>query len=176
MRQQLQNYDAMLLPSSTTRHISPTWRRSIFISILNWRNVLWDITAHERWSHDKFWFHHHNAFASHVSLPMLLLMYPSRCKFSSTASSSCICVKNDCHRVKTQLQLNKNIIILLLMQNYIAKELRNPDPNTHERYRLQSDRVAAWKIITQLSLSHCALLPARKILDIYYNRLVIFIF
>jgi len=34
-------------------------------------------------------------------------MYPSRCKFSSTASSSCICVKNDCHRVKTQLQLNK---------------------------------------------------------------------
>jgi len=37
----------------------------------------------------------------------MLLMYPSRCKFSSTASSSCICVKNDCHRVKTQLQLNK---------------------------------------------------------------------
>ena len=28
--------------------------------------------------------------------------------FSSTASSSCICVKNDCHRVKTQLQLNNN--------------------------------------------------------------------
>ena len=37
----------------------------------------------------------------------MLLMYPSRCKFSSTASSSCICVKNDCHRVKTQSQLNK---------------------------------------------------------------------
>jgi len=37
----------------------------------------------------------------------MLLMYPSRCKFSSTASSSCICVKNDCHRMKTQLQLNK---------------------------------------------------------------------
>ena len=37
----------------------------------------------------------------------MLLMNPSRCKFSSTASSSCICVKNDCHRVKTQLQLNK---------------------------------------------------------------------
>ena len=37
----------------------------------------------------------------------MLLMYPSRCKLSSTASSSCICVKNDCHRVKTQLQLNK---------------------------------------------------------------------
>ena len=37
----------------------------------------------------------------------MLLMYPSRCKFSSTASSSCICVKKDCHRVKTQLQLNK---------------------------------------------------------------------
>ena len=37
----------------------------------------------------------------------MLLMYPSRCKFSSTASSSCICVKSNCHRVKTQLQLNK---------------------------------------------------------------------
>ena len=37
----------------------------------------------------------------------MLLMYPSRYKFSSTASSFCICVKNDCHRVKTQLQLNK---------------------------------------------------------------------
>ena len=37
----------------------------------------------------------------------MLLMYPSRCKFSTTASCSCICVKNDCHRVKTQLQLNK---------------------------------------------------------------------
>ena len=49
--------------------------------------------------------------AQHVSdvstCHYILLMYPSRCKFSSTASSSCICVKNDCHRVKTQLQLNK---------------------------------------------------------------------
>ena len=43
----------------------------------------------------------------------MLLMYPSRCKYSSTASSSCICVKNDCHRVKTQLQLNKILLLLL---------------------------------------------------------------
>jgi len=43
-----------------------------------------------------------------VTADYMLLMYPSRCKFSSTASSSCICVKNDCHRVKTQLQLNNN--------------------------------------------------------------------
>ena len=43
----------------------------------------------------------------------VLLMYPSRCKISSTASSSCICVKNDCHRVKTQLQLNKYYYIII---------------------------------------------------------------
>ena len=43
----------------------------------------------------------------------MLLMYPSRCKFSSTASSSCICVKNDCHRVKTQSQLNKYYYYLM---------------------------------------------------------------
>ena len=42
----------------------------------------------------------------------MLLMYPSRCKFSSTASSSCIRVKNDCHRVKPQLQLNKYYYII----------------------------------------------------------------
>jgi len=48
-------------------------------------------------------------------LPYRLLMYPSRYKFSSTASSSCICVKKDCHRVKTQLQLNKYYIITCLL-------------------------------------------------------------
>jgi len=56
------------------------------------------------------------ACASLISHPLschyMLLMYPSRCKISSTASSSCICVKNNCHRVKTQLQLNKYYTIL----------------------------------------------------------------
>ena len=59
----------------------------------------------------------------------MLLMYPSRCKFSSTASSSCICVKNDCHRVKTQLQLNKYYLFYLFM--YLGPCSPDPSPHTH---------------------------------------------
>ena len=59
----------------------------------------------------------------------MLLMYPSRCKFSSTASSSCICVKNDCHRVKTQLQLNKYYLFYLFI--YVPRPLFTRSQSTH---------------------------------------------